>query len=80
MLLKNWMSRDVVTVDVNDSMQDATRLLKKHNIRGLPVIGNGKPVGIVTDRDLKRASASDASSGRARRTPSPGPSHESSRC
>ena len=60
MLIKNWMSKDVVTVDVNDSMQDATRLLKKHNIRGLPVIENGKLVGIVTDRDLKRASASDA--------------------
>lgn len=60
MLIKNWMSKDVVTVDVNDSMQDATRLLKKHNIRGLPVIENGKLVGVVTDRDLKRASASDA--------------------
>ena len=60
MLVENWMSKDVVTVDVNDSMQDATRLLKKHNIRGLPVIENGKLVGIVTDRDLKRASASDA--------------------
>ena len=60
MLVENWMSKDVVTVDVNDSMQDGTRLLKKHNIRGLPVIENGKLVGIVTDRDLKRASASDA--------------------
>ena len=60
MLIKNWMSKDVVTVDVNDSIQDATRLLKKHNIRGLPVMENGKLVGIVTDRDLKRASASDA--------------------
>lgn len=60
MLVENWMSKDVVTVDVNDSMQDATRLLKKHNIRGLPVMKNGKLVGIVTDRDLKRASASDA--------------------
>lgn len=50
----------MVTVDVNDSMQDASRLLKKHNIRGLPVMEKGKLVGIVTDRDLKRASASDA--------------------
>ena len=60
MLVENWMSKDVITVDVNDSMQDATRLLKEHNIRGLPVMENGKLVGIVTDRDLKKASASDA--------------------
>ena len=60
MLVENWMSKDVVTVDVDDSMQDASRLLKEHNIRGLPVMEKGKFVGIVTDRDLKRASASDA--------------------
>jgi acetoin utilization protein AcuB len=60
MLVENWMSKDVITVDVNDSMQDATRLLKEHNIRGLPVMEKGKLVGVVTDRDLKKASASDA--------------------
>ena len=60
MLVKNWMSKNVVTVDANDSMQDAMRLLKEHDIRMLPVMKNGKLVGIVTDRDLKKASASDA--------------------
>ncbi len=60
MLVENWMSKDVVTVDVDDSMQYATRLLKEHNIRGLPVMEKGKLVGVITDRDLKRASASDA--------------------
>jgi len=60
MLVKNWMSKPVVTVDVDDSMQDAARLLKKRNIRMLPVLKNGKLVDIITDRDMKRASASDA--------------------
>ena len=60
MLVQNWMSKEVITVNVNDSMQDATRLLKENDIRMLPVMKNGKLVGIVTDRDLKRASASDA--------------------
>lgn len=54
------MSKGVITVDVNDSMHDATRRLKKHDIRMLPVMNKGKLVGIVTDRDLKKASASDA--------------------
>lgn len=60
MLVKNWMSKGLITVDLNDSMTHAARLLKKNNIRGLPVMKNGRLVGIVTDRDLKRASASDA--------------------
>lgn len=60
MLVKDWMSKEVITVDVNDSMQDAITLLKEHDIRMLPVMKKGKLVGVLTDRDLKRASASDA--------------------
>ncbi len=60
MLVKNWMSKNVITVSVDDTMQDAMKLLKEHDIRMLPVMKKGKLVGIVTDRDLKRASASDA--------------------
>ncbi len=60
MLVKDWMSKNVISVDVNDSLQDAMKLLKQYNISMLPVMKKGKLVGIVTDRDLKRASASDA--------------------
>lgn len=61
MLVKDWESRQVVTIEENDSMLDATSILKEQDIRMLPVLSNGKLVGIVTDRDLKSASASDAS-------------------
>jgi acetoin utilization protein AcuB len=54
------MSKNIITVDESDSMQDAMKLLKENDIRMLPVVKKGKLVGIVTDRDLKRASASDA--------------------
>ncbi len=60
MLVKNWMSQDVITVDENDSMSDATKLMKKNGIRMLPVLKENKLTGVITDRDLKRASASDA--------------------
>jgi acetoin utilization protein AcuB len=60
LLVENWMNPDVITVDADDSMLDATKILKEHNIRHLPVLEKGKLVGIVTDRDLKRASPSDA--------------------
>ncbi|MBW1780562.1 MAG: CBS domain-containing protein [Deltaproteobacteria bacterium] len=60
MLVKDWMSKTVVTVDINDSMQGAMKLLKENAIPMLPVMKKGALVGIVTDRDLKRASPSDA--------------------
>jgi acetoin utilization protein AcuB len=62
MLVNHWMSKQVITVDANDSMNKAIHLLKEHNIKMLPVMEKGKLVGIVTDRDLKRSSASDATS------------------
>ena len=60
MLVKNWMSKPVITIDHDESMVEAAKRLKQHNIRMLPVMKNGKLVGIVTDRDIKRASASNA--------------------
>ncbi|MBW1733218.1 MAG: CBS domain-containing protein [Deltaproteobacteria bacterium] len=60
MLVKNWMSKTVITADVNDGMNKVMNLMKEHAIGMVPVMKNGKLVGIVTDRDLKRASASDA--------------------
>ena len=62
MLVKNWMSKKPITIDVNASMQDAIKLMKQENIKLLPVVQGDKLVGIVTDRDLKKASASDATS------------------
>jgi len=60
LLVENWMNPNVITVDADDSMLDATKLLKEHNIRHLPVLEKGKLVGVITDRDLKRAAPSDA--------------------
>jgi acetoin utilization protein AcuB len=62
MLVKNWMSKPAITIDADASMHDAIKLLKDHNIKMLPVMAKGNLVGIVTDRDIKRASASDATS------------------
>ncbi len=60
MLVKYWMSRDVVTITPADSMKRAMDLIKKHQIHQLPVMKGDKLVGMLTDGDLKRASASDA--------------------
>ncbi len=60
MLVKYWMTRSVVTIDSQESMQQAMTLMKEHKVRMLPVLKKGKIVGVVSDTDLKRASASDA--------------------
>jgi len=60
MLVKNWMTKEVITIDADASMQDAIKILNQNHIRMLPVLKNDKLVGIITDRDLKKASASDA--------------------
>jgi len=60
MLVKNWMSRNVFTITPEDSMQDAVYLMREHKVRPLPVVKNDKVVGIVSETDIKRASASDA--------------------
>ena len=62
MLVKNWMSKNPVTIDVDASMQEAIRIMKQENIKLLPVMSGDSLVGVLTDRDLKKASASDATS------------------
>jgi acetoin utilization protein AcuB len=60
MLVKHWMSTKVITINSTAPLQEAINLLMEHNISMLPVLEDGQMVGIVTDRDVKRASPSDA--------------------
>jgi CBS domain-containing protein len=45
-------SGDVVTVEAGDDAHQAARLMREHNVRRLPVVDNGEPVGIVSIGDL----------------------------
>ena len=61
MLVKHWMSKDLVTVDEDTSIMEAGQLLKEKGIHRLPVVNKkGKLTGIVSDRDIKEASPSKA--------------------
>jgi len=62
MLIKDWMAKNVLTVDENTSLMRATRIMKENNIRKLPVVSHGKLLGIVSDRDVKEASPSKTTS------------------
>ena len=60
MLVKGWMTSDVMTIDEDTSMMKASQIMKENNIRRLPVMRKGKLVGMITDRDIKEASPSKA--------------------
>lgn len=61
MLVENWMSKDVVTVSADRSMMKASKILKDKGISRIPVVDeDGRIIGIVSDRDIKDASPSKA--------------------
>jgi len=44
---------DPVTVGPDQPLSEALRLMKQHGISGLPVVENNRPVGILTQRDIR---------------------------
>ena len=46
------MRRELVTIDAEASVALAARRMRHHQIGCLPVLEQGRPVGLVTDRDL----------------------------
>jgi CBS domain-containing protein len=51
------MVRKAVTVDSAYTFTDCLRLMRHHGIRHLPVVDDGKVVGVVSIRDLLREAA-----------------------
>jgi acetoin utilization protein AcuB len=63
MLIRDWMTKNVLSVTPDTSMMKASKILKEHDISRLPVVdANNRVVGIVSDRDIKEASPSKATS------------------
>lgn len=61
MLIGNWMTRDPIAVTPETSMMRAAKTIKDKAVHMLPVVdAEGRVVGVVTDRDLKEASPSKA--------------------
>lgn len=52
MQIKNLMSEDIITIDKDQNLSDALKLLRKHNVSRLPVTNNKELVGIVSERDI----------------------------
>ncbi|MFQ5399881.1 MAG: CBS domain-containing protein [Anaerolineae bacterium] len=59
-LVKDWMIKDVIVAEPETPMLDAHKLMREKGIRRMPVVKNGKVVGIVTRSDVRKAQPSSA--------------------
>lgn len=48
------MTRDVVSVDETATLGEAIGLLIEHGFRHVPVVRGKRPIGMISDRDLRR--------------------------
>jgi CBS domain-containing protein len=79
--LGDIMTKNVVSVSPNQSIEEAAQLMSQNNVGSLPVVENGQLKGIITDRDItlrstakggnEKASVSDCMSSQNMVTGSP---------
>jgi CBS domain-containing protein len=60
--VEDIMTKDVIIVKVEDSLEEIATIMTKKNVNRVPVVSNGVLVGIVTRRDIIRAYASNMES------------------
>ncbi|MHB1404287.1 MAG: CBS and ACT domain-containing protein [Desulfitobacteriaceae bacterium] len=60
MFVRQLMTTDLITVAPTDTIADTMALMREKKIHRLPVVENGKIVGLVTEGDLREVSPSPA--------------------
>lgn len=55
--VSHYMTAQPFTIERDASLRDAEQLMRAHEIRHLPVLEDGRLVGVVSDRDLRLLSA-----------------------
>lgn len=62
MYVRTRMTANPYTITPDSTINDAFGLMQEHSFRRLPVVVNGKVVGIVTEKELQKISPSQATS------------------
>jgi CBS domain-containing protein len=52
------MTREVKSLEASEPLLSAMQFLREHQVRHIPVLEGGALVGVLTDRDVKRATPS----------------------
>lgn len=50
--VKDVMTKDIITVDEDDTIEKAARIMADNKVGGLPVMRGDSPVGVITETDL----------------------------
>jgi acetoin utilization protein AcuB len=66
LLVRDWMTRNLATLSPEASAAEALTLCRERRIRHIPILEEGRLVGIVSDRDLRGASPALGEPERAR--------------
>jgi acetoin utilization protein AcuB len=53
MKVRSWMVTEVITASPEDTVEEAIQMMRRFSIRHIPVIENGKLVGLVTESNLR---------------------------
>jgi acetoin utilization protein AcuB len=56
LLVRDWMTQNLLTLSPKASVAEALTLCRERRIRHIPILEEGRLVGIVSDRDLRDAS------------------------
>jgi acetoin utilization protein AcuB len=62
MFVADWMTRQVITVGPDESVLHAMHLMRDRGIKHLPVVRDGRLLGVISDRDIKAWCPSKATS------------------
>ncbi|HCQ91144.1 MULTISPECIES: CBS domain-containing protein [unclassified Clostridium] len=52
MKINDIMTKEILKIDSNESINKAAKMMKEYNIGAVPVYDNDKIIGIITDRDI----------------------------
>lgn len=63
--VKDVMTRNIVSVAPQDDVREATRLMAAEQIRRLPVVQNGRVVGMISLGDMAKTRAFDMEASKA---------------
>lgn len=60
MKVRDWMSPNPHTLTCESTLGDAVAVMARHQIRHVPILDDGRVVGMISDRDVKMALGPDA--------------------